>query len=430
MKARKGALDQSIVPLEGSFRALPPATPSPALLNANQSITVSIRLRRKKPIESLIQERQNISREEYERLYACSEADIALVTNFARQHHLSISSISIARRTVQLTGRIRDMEAGFNVHLNNFLLPGGREFRGRTGHILVPAFLAGIVEGIFGLDNRPAAHTHHRVAKQGIRAFLPSKSLPGLNPRDVARAYRFPPGVSGKGQSIAIIELGGGFRNADLETYFKALGLGVPVVNSVGVDGAGNQPAGSADGPDGEVLLDIEVAGAVAPAAQIAVYFAPNTDQGFLNAITTAIHDTVRKPSVISISWGAAETAWTGQSMKSFNEAFKTAAALGVTICAAAGDDGSGDRVGDGKVHVDFPASSPYVLACGGTRLELNKQTIVSETVWNDSAKGEGAGGGGISDFFPVPDYQQKIKLPVAMTSKFKGRGVPDVAGN
>ena len=127
-----------------------------------------------------------------------------------------------------------------------------------------------------------------------------------------------------------------------------------------------NTPGGDADG---EVMLDIEVVGAVAPGAKIVVYFAPNTDQGFVDAISQAVHDTTRNPSLISISWGASEDSWTDQSRKAMNAAFQDAAAVGVTITVAAGDDGSTDGARDGKLHVDFPAASPYVLSCGGTKV-------------------------------------------------------------
>jgi kumamolisin len=160
------------------------------------------------------------------------------------------------------------------------------------------------------------------------------------------------------------------------------------------------------------------------------VYFAPNTDKGFLDAITTAVHDAKNKPSVISISWGAAENAWTTQSLNSYNEAFKAAALLGVTICAASGDDGATDRVTDGKAHVDFPSSSPYVLACGGTKLSIENSTVSSEVVWNESASNNGATGGGVSDFFTLPTFQKNAKIPTSLSTGFKGRGVPDIAGN
>jgi kumamolisin len=192
------------------------------------------------------------------------------------------------------------------------------------------------------------------------------------------------------------------------------------------VDGAANSPAGDPGGADGEVLLDIEVAGAVAPGAHIAVYFAPNTDAGFVDAVTTAVHDRANAPSVVSISWGGPESTWTLQAQRALDGAFADAAALGVTVCAAAGDNGSGDGVGDGRAHADFPASSPHVLACGGTRLEPSG----AETVWNDGTSG-GATGGGVSDTFDLPDWQAAAGVPPSANPGGRvGRGVPDVSGN
>jgi kumamolisin len=246
-------------------------------------------------------------------------------------------------------------------------------------------------------------------------------------PDQLANIYGFPAGFNGKGQTIAILELGGGYRTKDLTNYFKALGIKKPIVKAIAIDGGKNSPS-TANSADGEVMLDIEVAGAIAPGANIVVYFTTNTDKGFLDAITAAIHDTNNKPSILSISWGSAEVNWTDQSMTSFNQAFQAAAALGVTICVAAGDAGSSDGVTDGKVHVDFPASSPYVLACGGTSLTVNGNTITSETVWHDS--NTSAGGGGVSEFFPIPSYQANARVPGSINSRFAGRGVPDVAGD
>ena len=200
-------------------------------------------------------------------------------------------------------------------------------------------------------------------------------------------------------------------------------------MTSVAVDGGSNTPTGSADGPDGEVMLDIEIAGAIAPKAKIVVYFTSNTSQGFLDAITQAVHDTVNNPSVISISWGGPEANWTGQAFEQFDQAFQAAAAVGVTITVAAGDNGSSDGVSDGQAHVDFPASSPNVLACGGTRLNATSTKISSEVVWNEPS--DGATGGGISDQFPLPDYQKNAGIPPSANSgKRIGRGVPDVAAN
>jgi kumamolisin len=251
-----------------------------------------------------------------------------------------------------------------------------------------------------------------------------------FTPPQIAQLYDFPTGVTGSGQCIALIELGGGYRRTDVNAYFAKLGLSIPPkVRSKSVDGGHNTPEGDPNGPDGEVLLDIEVAGAVAPGAKLVVYFAPNTDAGFLDAILSAIHDARNAPSVISISWGGPESDWTLQAMQAMDQAFQDAAALGVTVCCASGDDGSSDRVADGRAHVDFPASSPYALGCGGTRLESTGSTIASEVTWNEN--GHGATGGGISDVFALPSWQIGAGIPPSVNpGKHVGRGVPDVAGD
>jgi kumamolisin len=205
-----------------------------------------------------------------------------------------------------------------------------------------------------------------------------------------------------------------------LQQYFKQIGVPLPRVKTISVDHAKNRPS-TADSADGEVMLDIEVAGAIAPKALIAVYFAPNSERGFLDAITTAVHDRVNQPSVISISWGAPEAQWTAQAMTAFEQAFADAAAMGVTVLCAAGDNGSTDGLHDGAQHVDFPASAPHALGCGGTRVSLQNGGPATETVWNEGPNS--ATGGGYSAFFARPDYQSQL-------NGVSGRGVPDVAGD
>ncbi|MGH7239189.1 MAG: S53 family peptidase, partial [Candidatus Saccharimonadales bacterium] len=253
----------------------------------------------------------------------------------------------------------------------------------------------------------------HIVAHAVSQAFYPNQ---------LSDIYGFPKDLTGKNQCIAIIELGGGYRTEDIATYFKQLGLPTPDVIAVSVDGSINDPT-TPDGADAEVVLDIEVAAAIAPDAKIVVYFTPNTDKGFFDAIHTAVYDKQNRPSILSISWGSPEDNWTDQSRKTYNDAFQTAAMLGITICVAAGDNGSSDGMDDGKVHVDFPASSPFVLGCGGTTLAVKNQEVVSETVWHNT-------GGGVSDYFDKPDYQQQINVPTSPNSGFAGRGVPDIAAD
>src|SRR5208337_4170610 len=259
--------------------------------------------------------------------------------------------------------------------------------------------------GVFGLDNRPQAEPHFRRLPQPDKhKHKTPASTASHDPNEVAQLYDYP-AADGTGQCIGLIELGGGFQLDDLSNYFGSLKIAPPQVISVSVDGGSNSPT-TPDSADGEVMLDIEVAGAIAPAAKIVVYFAPNTDQGFLDAITTAVHDSANQPSAISISWGSAESNWTSQAMTNFDDAFQAAAAMGVTVCVASGDNGSSDGVNDGNNHVDFPASDSFVLGCGGTTLQASNGQIVNETVWNDLSTGEGATGGGVSNVFPLPTWQ------------------------
>jgi kumamolisin len=350
---------------------------------------------------------------------AASEADIELVERYAHEHGLTVTSVHPAARSVGLLGTVAQMNAAFGVHLGEYAREDLR-YRGREGQLHLPEELSGAVVSVLGLDDRPQARAHFRYAGGGgpgaMEAHVP---VSGYRPAEVAKRYGFPTGVDGTGQTVAIVELGGGYRTADLQTYFKAQGVKRPSVIAVSVDGAKNTPGG---GADGEVMLDIEVIGAIAPGARLAVYFAPNTSRGFYDAVAAALYDTRRKPSVISISWGEAESAWTAQAMDSYDALFADAAALGVTVYAAAGDDGSADNAGG--LNVDFPASSPHVVGCGGTTL-----SDTDEVVWNDSATGNGATGGGVSVHFGLPKYQSASKVPKGPNGK-PGRGVPDVSGD
>jgi kumamolisin len=257
-----------------------------------------------------------------------------------------------------------------------------------------------------------------------VSAQGPAGALP---PAEVGEIYAFPAAASGTTPCVGIVELGGGYTSSDLDAFFQQAGLPTPTVVAVPVDGAANSPSGGT-GADVEVALDIEVVGAVAPGTRIAVYFAPNTDQGFYDAVTTAIHDTTNQPSVISISWGGPESSWTTAAMTQMEQAFQDAAAVGVTVTVASGDSGSSDGVGDGLAHVDFPASAPHALGCGGTRLTANGTTWEQDVVWNE---GGGATGGGVSVQFPLPSYQGSAGVPVSVNPGGQaGRGVPDVSAD
>jgi len=420
------------VAIRGSQRAPVEGARAIGAIPDSERFEVTVRLRPRNPLEQLAaskvaddvppHQRRYLTRKEFAELHGADPADVKKITAFAKDHGLKVVQSNVDRRSVTLSGSAAAFSAAFGIQLQRYEHAEGT-FRGRTGELSVPADLEGIVEGVFGLDDRPQARPHYQVHQSSPQVTAAAKAS-SFTALQLASLYHFPANLDGKGQTIAIVELGGGYRNADLKAYFSGLGLPTPKVKAVGVDGGRNKPS-TANGADGEVMLDIEVAGAIAPKAKIVVYFAPNTDRGFLDAITQAIHDPVNKPSVISISWGGPESSWTGQSMTQYDQAFQAAAAVGVTICVAAGDNGSADGVKDGKAHVDFPASSPYALGCGGTKLLASGMTISAETVWNEGP--DSATGGGVSGTFQRPVYQNKVHLPGAANH---GRGVPDVAGD
>jgi kumamolisin len=273
------------------------------------------------------------------------------------------------------------------------------------------------VEAVLGLDNRPQ-----------LRPYVLSAAAPQLayTAPQLGLAYGFPADADGTGRTAAIIELGGGINTSDLDTYFSGLGFKTPSVVPVGVDGATNTPDPNYDG---EVMLDIEVLGGLAPKANQVVYFGPNTDQGFIDCISQAIHATPT-PTVISISWGADEEAWEAQSRTAMDKVFADGCALGVTTCVATGDRGSTNGNADGRQHTQYPAASPYVLAVGGTTLHADQKTgaVTSEVVWNNN--NGNATGGGVSTFYPVPTWQSGAGVPTRAGTTTTGRGIPDVAAD
>ena len=399
---------------------------------ASDTLDVTVLLQRRTPIahrsSASAHRPPPIAREVFQRDHGADRHSLLRIEAFAQSFDLTVVASDPARRSVSLSGTVAAMTEAFGTTLQQYQSEYGG-YRGRTGALFLPEELQDLVVGVFGLDNRPQARPRYRRKRHDIRTHDINASRDrSYTPVEIARLYGFPT-TSGHGQTVAIIELGGGYKASDLRAYFEKLALPLPAVTAVSVGGARNAPSGDPNSADGEVLLDIEVVGAIAPAARLVVYFAPNTDKGFLDAITTALHDGTRTPSVVSISWGGPESSWTKQALHAYDEAFQDAAALGVTVCCAAGDNGSGDGVTDGRAHVDFPASSPHVLACGGTRLEASGGAIEREVVW-DETRG-GATGGGVSDVFPRPAYQQSVGVPPsANASRFAGRGVPDVAGN
>jgi kumamolisin len=389
-----------------------------------------------------LKERTYLTRTDLATQYGARPDDLDLIERFAQRHNLFVAGRNAASRSIVLKGKLGNLLDAFPADLHMYHHATGT-YRGRRGEIRIPEELEGIVTGIFGFDTRPkhrSRHIHRSMAAAS------ANDTPAMTAIDFARRYSFPTNqnglaLDGTGQTIAIIELGGGFRSEDLAAYFAKVGVAVPNIVSVSVDHAGNDPS-TWQTADGEVMLDIEVAGSVAPNARIVVYFAPGQgDQGLTDAISAAIYDSERAPSVISISWGMPEDDIDSQALDTYHRLFTAAATLGITICVASGDHGVACLDGpdwDGKIHVSHPSSDDLVLACGGTQIDDQNDDVVwnDETPFDSSVAGGGgwAGGGGISPYFRVPAYQNGLALPPSLAVDWpgpadrSGRGVPDIA--
>jgi kumamolisin len=370
-------------------------------------VTLELRRRAEPPAPRAL---KAMTRQQFMARLGADPVDFERVRQFAEEFGLKLVEESPEKRLVRLSGTARQIGEAFGVRQFQ-VTSGGRTFRHYSGEITIPAELSGVVLAVLGLSDQPLARPHYRVY-QGPEGLQPAVAR-AYYANQVAKLYKFPKGT-GTGQTVAVVELGGGVGVADLKAYFKSVKIATPTVVPVGVAGGSNQP-GQDPNADGEVMLDVEVLGTVAPGAKQYVYFGPNTDAGFLAAVQAAIHDTTPPPAAVSISWGAAEAAWTAQSMKAMDRAFQDASALGIPVCCASGDSGSTD--GTFSLAVDFPASAPHALGCGGTHLE-GSSGITTETVWNS---GGGATGGGFSKTFSRPAYQ---------SISGHARGIPDVAGN
>jgi kumamolisin len=370
----------------------------------------------------------HISYRDFEATFGAKDADLNAVANFAAKFGLTVVAGRKASSSVVLSGSAAQFQKAFDVELYHYQYDHGT-YRGREGFVRVPVELKGVVAGVFGLDNRPFARPHN------VRPRSAGPEATSFNPQDLAAIYNFPTGVTGAGQTVGIIELGGGYRPKDLKTYFKNIHVAVTgTLSTVSVDQGNNAPGGDADV---EVMLDIEVVSAVAPGANVVVYFAPDaSDKSFLDAVEAAVHDKTNAPSVISISWGGPEGGVTDTFSTQMDETMQAAAALGITVFVASGDSGAADEGPNEWDHVDSPASSPHVTAVGGTRILAQNGARQAEQVWNQNEADTqddsfGSSGGGISEVFPVPAWQAKIALPPSANADAKpGRGVPDVAAD
>jgi kumamolisin len=429
--------------LKNSIHALPPGAKAVRRTPGQRWLELTLGVRRTKPVPGLASldlrkpaDRTYLTRKQLATDFGSDPHAVQAIEAYAKEHNLVVTRDEPASGRLGLAGTAADLSAAFGVTLFDYTHPELGEFHARTGPVHVPADLAGAITGVFGFNN-------HRMLRRKLHnsskpADLSVSARSWFVPTELAPIYGFPANNAAT-QCIGLLEFGGGVETADVAAYFKKIDQPAPAVTVVALDGVSTDPTADPDST-GEVMLDIDVAGALGGGARLAVYFSTFDEKGLVDALSAVINDATNDPSVVSISWGWVENQpfngsgilWSPAAIEHCNESFLAAAQLGITVCVSTGDDGSEAQQKDGRAHVNFPATSPYVLAVGGTTLHVRKgthgSTKVTETVWND---GPGSGtGGGVSDITPAPSWQEG-KVPVSINpGHFCGRAIPDVAAD
>ncbi|MGH2862506.1 MAG: S53 family peptidase, partial [Solirubrobacteraceae bacterium] len=352
-------------------------------------------------------------------------------------------------RSLRVSGTAAQLEAAFKPGLGVYSHPEQGEFRGREGQLQVPIALDGLITGVFGLDQRRVARRRSATPAPDAGGVLPpagEKCLPDvasgstlpLTPAQLASHYAFPAG-DGAGQTVAIAEFGGGYFASDLQAFCARQGTRVPKVTTVGVNGTPvltlaqiqqlpQQQQQQQLEDSVEVNMDVQILAGLAPGAAQIVYFSSFDEQGWVDLLGEVIAGKPAPAATLSVSWGLAEDDpdWSAAARTAIDERLQAAAAIGITVCVAAGDDGSADQESDGRAHVDFPASSPHALAVGGTMLSGG-----TDVVWwqspGERSGGGGATGGGVSVIFPRPSWQD-VRVASINPGAIDGRVIPDIA--
>jgi kumamolisin len=440
------AASQDYTPLKGSEHQHPAHHKSLNPTSGDETVTVTMILRRKpggpkmRGLDDFAARRGMAHAASTHAKYASDHGadpkELEQVAAFAQSHGLRVVESHQGRRSVVVSGTVAAINKAFDVTLRDYDSPRGK-YRGHEGSVALPHALAGIVEAVSGLDNRQVPARHYAARHRPAVGLDPPNTKP-LTPLQVAQLYSFPTG-NGAGQTVGIYEMqtqegSAGYTAQDLALTMQAMGGGLtpPTPIDVAVDGVGN-----AGVSDGETVLDITVSSAIAQGAKIAVYFTGGTTQNILHTLQQMIHpgsgDPI--PTVISISYGWGpddenDDNFSAAEYKEIDQLFQDAANLGITVLVSSGDSGAFVE-SKKQAQASFPASDPWVLACGGTTIGNVNGSSFTQYVWNDTWQGgSGATGGGVSARYPVPSYQSSVEVPKRIGTGTSGRGLPDIAGN
>ncbi|MFH9349363.1 protease pro-enzyme activation domain-containing protein [Kitasatospora sp. NPDC017646] len=356
--------------------------------------------------------------EQFTARYGPTEQNVQQVKAYLAAQGLTVSGVSANRQVVNAHGTTAQVSRAFGTHESSYVDPQQqRTFFANDDAASIPSDLAAVIQGVSGLDNH-AVRKNHLSRPNAVTPNAATSSPSGMTPAQYQGAYNLDKtGADGTGTTVALWEFDG-YKSSDLTSYDAQYGLTGPAVSTVSVDGASYDSAPGQG--EGEVELDSEIVRGAAPKATQLVYEAPNNDQGEIDMANRIVAD--NKATVISISWGSCEPDTTAASMTAVDNAFKQAAAQGISIFSASGDDGSRDctRSTSGATvkSVDFPASSPHNTGVGGTNLQVSGANgYSSESAWSTA-------GGGVSTVFGKPSWQTGTGINGTM------RTVPDVSSN
>jgi len=323
--------------------------------------------------------------------------EVAAFRRFCARHKITVERVHW--RSLVLSGTIERFVHAFGAKVSRHVDGGGRHFRHRSGGMHAPAGIASIARGVFGLHQWPRAMRVRQLTRHGTP----------MTAQQVAARYDFP-AADGAGQTIGVLQCQGRFKPADFQRCMQAQGIVAQVPATVRVD-AEVFDHEIETSSDLEAALDTQVAAALAPGARVVIYEGPDDERGFLDAIRRAIFEAENPLTVLSISYGWPEMLWTRATLPLLDELFTVAALVGISVFCASGDDGP-ELDWDGRAHVLAPASSPFAIGCGATKLVDGR-----EVAWQRS-------GGGFSNHHALPPWHAVD----AGGKLLAGRGVPDVA--
>ena len=420
----------------GVVLALPPANPAGLADFVKQVST---------PGDPLFH--QYITPEQFAQKFGGDEEDYAALKNWAAASGLRVSQESVGRINLTVRGSVSQFQTLFKTQLNNYRAPDGQTFYSASVMPTVPAEIASKVSGVVGLTaGRPLASTTKVVKTLGedpqvksdmIRTDTSGGTGPGgtYSCTDLRTVYTTPTwGHLEKGMVVAVFEQGY-YNPKDVIRYFDKFNIGKNTKQTaIAVDGSPiiQQPLVEA-----EACLDLDMFVGMNPdIAEVQVYIDDFTHDPFPVGIIdafTVIAQAETLPQIVSVSYSEDEGIFGHHGEKAEDTALQPLAAEGVSVFAASGDKGTFGDFYRVPYNTADPASDPYVTGVGGTTLFTGPgEVYLSETAWNELPRRFGATGGGISSFWPVPDYQITANGGTFYLTRNGGsatmRNVPDVA--